>query len=183
MDHSEEKFVEFGIRDFSSVIAVFDDMKHVICPTKEVAVSLKPSYIAQHTLGGLYPISSDTDRPKFSFEIFDTNQKIYNIHCGEWIVLNIEQFFYSGAWYSEILIKSPEGVPRLIKLSELSARYSLQARGLEEVIAVQLYLNTFLTFKDWEYYDLYEENESLKKQIASLTEELEYLRSHTGIEK
>lgn len=176
MDHSEEKFAEFGIKDFTSVIAIFDDLKHVICPTKEIAISLNPLYMAKHTLGGLYPISSDPDRPKFSFEIFDNKHNPFNIHCCDWIILSIEQYFYSGGWYSELLIKSPEGTPRLLKLVDLAARYNLHARGLEEVIAIQKYINTFLTLKDWTYYDLNEDNEVLKKQVARLTDELESLR-------
>ena len=83
-------FLEFGIEDHQKTIAVFDDHSYVICPDKDLALKMNPSYAATRTING-YFIVSGKERAKFSWEILNADRKVYLINNNGWKDLDIEE--------------------------------------------------------------------------------------------
>ncbi len=173
MDSEREMFLKYGIKDFEMVIAIFDDLTYFKSQDINTVTDSRPNLVARRIIHGTAPILSDPNRPRFSYEIFDKDFNKCKIRCADWVIQEISEYYYAGVWYSDLVIISPESIMRRLTVEDLSDKYDLKSRNLEAVVAYQKYINSFKSYIDWTYFDLSMENESLKKEIASLKIQLE----------
>ena len=149
----------------TEILTVYANLTFKTFDSKKAAIKTNPIFMAEQYIYSDFPISTDLNRKKYSFHIYDKDSNAYTLQCDNWRVLSVINYYYYD-WITEIKLVDPLGEIRDIKLTNLGD-------GLKSLIQLQFFLNEFMGFKDWTYYELKMENEELKKVIRDLKEDID----------
>jgi hypothetical protein len=149
-------------------LAVYHNASYRVYESKEQALITKPLFVAETYVHSSFPIWSDPERNKYSFEIVDVNNKPYQINCDGWRIVSIIKYFLYNS-HTEIKIAAPDGEIRMIDTED-------SWNSLESISKLLTFINQFSGYKDWNYYELQQENIRLINENESLKKELEELR-------
>jgi len=147
-------------------LAVYTDGTFKIYESISLALLTKPLFVAKCYIHSDHPTWTDPNRKKYSFKIFDENNRPYNINCDGWRIISIVKYFYYNS-HTEIKISAPNGEIKMIDTGH--------SCSLESIAELLNFINDFRGYKDWTYYELKQENLKLAKENVSLSEKLKDL--------
>ena len=168
------RFQDYGISDAGQFIAIYEDNTYEKFPLKQMAKRQYPLYIGEHTIAGTFHVSTDPERPKFSFNIYDENLEKTTIKINGWNCSKFMHWYYNGEWVRELTLLDPIGEPRTIRLSD---KFRTNERDLEAITHLIEDIKDFSWLKCWESYDLFQDNTKLRKKVKALKLKIRELKS------
>ncbi len=168
------RFQDYGISDAGQFIAIFEDNTFEKFPLKQMAKRHFPLYIGEHTIADTFHVSSDPERPKFSFNIYDEHLESTTIKINGWNCSKFLHWYYDGEWVRELTLVDPTEESRTIRLRGGDRE---NERALEAITHLIEDIKEFSWLKCWESYDLFQDNTDLRRKVKALKAKIRELKS------
>lgn len=168
------RFTDYGIPDPGQFIAIFSDNTFEKFPIIKMAKMKNPVYIGEHTIIDTFSVYNDPQRPKFSFNIYNSQLERTTIKINDWKCTKFVHWYYDGAWIRELTLSDPLEESRTIRLN---GEHQHNERALESIINLIEDIKEFSWLKCWESYDLYCDNIRLRKKVELLKSKVKKLKT------